>query len=269
MRCLSILALLLAAGCERQSPGPQQVTFDGAAVTDAAAVVAHGKRLTYVLGCSDCHGANFEGSFFTRDHPEFGPLYASNLTLEAPKFSDAQLEGLLRTGVHPTRGTVWAMPSQLFQNLSPADMKAVIAYVRTLRPSGKPTPLPQFSVQDRKDIAAGNYKPAVQMVKDYKAAQAIDLGPKYALGRYIASVTCAECHGSRLEGDPMGKKPDLVAAGAYSRAEFDRLITQGVPTGGRTLKPMMAGVARSRFSHLTPHERDALYAYLKARAERS
>jgi hypothetical protein len=31
---------------------------------------------------------------------------------------------------------------------------------------------------------------------------------------------------------------------------------------------MMAGVAKVRFSHLTSHERDALYAYLKARAAR-
>jgi hypothetical protein len=31
----------------------------------------------------------------------------------------------------------------------------------------------------------------------------------------------------------------------------------------------MGEVARERFSHFTPHERDALYAYLKARAERA
>jgi hypothetical protein len=28
------------------------------------------------------------------------------------------------------------------------------------------------------------------------------------------------------------------------------------------------GDLRTRFSHFTPHERDALYAYLKARAEK-
>ena len=31
---------------------------------------------------------------------------------------------------------------------------------------------------------------------------------------------------------------------------------------------MMSGVSKYRFKYLTPHERDALYAYLKARAER-
>jgi hypothetical protein len=62
--------------------------------------------------------------------------------------------------------------------------------------------------------------------------------------------------------------PDLVVAGGYSREEFERLITTGVPLGNRKLNPMMSGVAQRRFTHMTPHERDALYAYLKARAEK-
>jgi hypothetical protein len=32
---------------------------------------------------------------------------------------------------------------------------------------------------------------------------------------------------------------------------------------------MMSGVAQRRFTYLTPHERDELYAYLKARAEKA
>ena len=106
---------------------------------------------------------------------------------------------------------------------------------------------------------------------DFAAKQPVDLGPDYGLGRYIASTTCEECHGSDLKGQagPMGKTPDLIVAGGYTRAEFERLITQGLPTGNRKLNPMMSGVAKYRFSRLTPHERDALYAYLKARAEKA
>ena len=77
-------------------------------------------------------------------------------------------------------------------------------------------------------------------------------------------MTCAECHGAELKGRG---NPDLIVAGAYSREEFDRLMTQGIATGGRKLKPMMEGVSRDRFSQMTPRERGALYAYLKARAE--
>lgn len=52
-----------------------------------------------------------------------------------------------------------------------------------------------------------------------------------------------------------------------SRNEFDRLMIEGVGTGGRKLKPMMEAVSKTRFSKMTPREREALYSYLKLRAE--
>lgn len=147
-------------------------------------------------------------------------------------------------------------------------MKALLAYVRSLPPAGAPTPPPHFSPQDKKEIASGDFKPALELVKEDRDQLPVDLGPGYALGRYITEVTCAECHGPKLEGHKRpGSPPDLIVAGGYTRAEFERLITTGVPTGGRKLRVLMAEVAKYRFSHLTPHERDALYAYLKARAE--
>ena len=265
-----ILAALLVTACQQQPKPPTkpaEITFDGAQVTEAAVVRAHGERLTHVLGCTGCHGAHLEGTFFTEDEPQYGPLYASNLTVEVPEYTDAQLDGIIRHGIHPKRKTVWGMPSQIFQHLSDQDYTALVAYLRTLKPTGKKTPPPQFSAQDKKDIASGNYKPAVQMVKEDVSKLPLDPGPQYALGRYITEVTCAECHAPKLEGGPKNMPPNLIVAGGYSRAEFEKLITQGIPTGGRKLNPMMSGVAKTRFSHLTPHERDALYAYLKARAE--
>jgi mono/diheme cytochrome c family protein len=161
------------------------------------------------------------------------------------------------------------MPSHLFQHLSDPDFKALVAYLRSLKPQGLKLPDPKFSPQDRKDIASGAYKPEAQLVRETAGQLPVDLGPQHALGRYITEVTCAECHGPKLEGgDPYSKAPNLIVVGGYSRAEFERLITTGVPIGNRKLKEMMSGVAKVRFTHLTPHERDALYAYLKARAER-
>jgi mono/diheme cytochrome c family protein len=137
-----------------------------------------------------------------------------------------------------------------------------------LKPIGRKTPPPQFSAEDKKEIKAGIYKPADQIVRELRDKLPADLGPNYALGRYITAVTCRECHGAQLEGQkgPPGSPPNLIVAGGYSPAEFEKLITEGIPVGGRKLNPMMAGVARTRFNHLTPYERDALYAYLKARA---
>lgn len=268
MRHYVIAIALFAAACQREPAG---ATFDGAQAGDPTALRAHGERLVQVLGCTSCHGKQLEGAFFTKDDPQYGPLYASNLTVVVPRYTDMQLDDIIRSGTHPERKTVWVMPSQIFQNLSDEDFHALVAYLRTLKPIGMKTPPPKFSSQDNKDIASGNYKPAVQMVHDFAKKQPIDLGRQYALGRYIGSVTCEECHGSDLSGNstgPMMKIPNLVVAGGYSRADFDKLITKGIPTPARKLNPMMAGVAVTRFSHLTPHERDALYAYLKTRAER-
>ena len=267
MRRLIIAIALFATACQREPTSP---TFDGAQSSGAIAERAHGERLVHVLGCTGCHGTKLEGAFFTKDDPQYGPLYASNLTVILPRYSDAQLDGIIRSGTHPERKTVWAMPSQIFQNLSDADFHALVAFLRTLSPTGAKTPPPQFSLQDRKDIASGDFKPAMQMVHDFAKKQPIDLGRQYGLGRYIASVTCEECHGSDLNSGSTGpvKIPNLVVAGGYSRADFDKLITTGVPTPARKLNPMMAGVAITRFSHLTLHERNALYTYLKKRAER-
>ncbi len=235
------------------------VAFDGAQVTEASAKIAHGDRLTSVLGCRGCHGKELQGK-------RFYELYASNLTRDVANYSDAQFEKLLREGVHPTGRDVWAMPSELFQHLSKPDMAALVTYFRTLKPAGEPTgkPLP-FEPETKKLIAEGKIKPAAAFVRESRTVGPGDLGTNHALGRYITRVTCAECHGAKLDGG--GDTPDLIVAGGYSRAEFEKLITQGVPTGDRKLKKLMVNVAQRRFSHLTRSERDAIYAYLKARAE--
>ena len=268
-----VCAALLLAACQQQSKTaaePTEITFDGALTADKAAQVGHGERLTWTLGCRGCHGKDLQGTFFTEDEPQYGPLYASNLTIEVPEYTDAQLDGIIRHGTHPERKSVWGMPSEIFQHLSDPDFKAVVARLRTLRPGGEKLPPPQFSKLDKEEIKSGEYEPAIKLVRERAAMLPVDLGARYALGRYITEVTCAECHGPRLDGKKPpkpGMPPDLIVVGGYSRAEFETLMTRGIPIGNRKLNPMMSGVAQRRFSRLTPHERDALYAYLKARAE--
>ena len=95
MRYLSAAVLLLAGACQQQSKPlqkPRETTFDGAQVTNAAAGIAHGERISWTLGCRGCHREKLEGgTFYER--------YASNLTRDLPKYSDAEIERVLRTGV--------------------------------------------------------------------------------------------------------------------------------------------------------------------------
>jgi cytochrome c553 len=276
MRTLFIVLALLAPACSKapekahaaQAPEP---TFDGALETKVSAEVSHGERLSHVLGCRGCHQANLEGIWFNEDSPELGKLYASNLTRALPTMTDAQLEALLRTGKHPTRGDLWIMPSEIFQRLGEADMKALIAHLRTVKPSGKPTPPPALSALARKLVASGKLKPTSAWIAEYRDKVPPDMGRQYALGRYIAATTCAECHGAELTGipnfEPGVSTPDLDIAGTYSDSELAELLTTGK---GKT-KPnlgLMSQVGKRRFSYLTANERSAVIAYLKARANR-
>lgn len=267
MRLALVVLYLAIVGCGRQ---PTATSFDGAAATNAVGLVRHGERLTHVLGCTGCHDVQLQGTLLTKDEPQYGPLYASNLSIELRGYTDSQIEEMIRQGVHPDRKTLWGMPSETFQHLSDPDLRGLMAYLRSLKPVGSKLPPPQFSKLDKEEIASGKFKSAVQLVRETASQLPSDLGQQYALGRYITEVTCAECHGPKLEGNPgaaMGKIPNLIVAGGYTRSEFERLMTQGIATGNRKINPIMAGVARTRFSHFTPHERDALYSYLHARAE--
>jgi len=269
---IAALLLLVAACQQKEQPAkPAETTFDGAQVADAAARIAHGERLTHILGCRGCHAPTLEGQWFNDDQPDMGKLYASNLTRVIPTMTDAQLESLLRTGRHPTRGDLWIMPSEIFQRLSDADMKDLIARLRTVTPSGKPTPPPAPSEKAKALMAQGEIKPAAAYMADYRTKLPADLGPQYALGRYIAGATCSECHGAELEGIPdfipHVSTPNLDIAGAYSDAELATLLTTGQGKTKRDLG-LMKLVGKEHFSYLTPHERSAVIAYIKARAAR-
>jgi mono/diheme cytochrome c family protein len=75
---------------------------------------------------------------------------------------------------------------------------------------------------------------------------------------------CSECHGQNLQGRPEAKSPALVIAKGYSQEQFARLLHEGVGLGDRTFE-LMTPTAKSRFSHLTPEEVQAIHTYLQAR----
>lgn len=66
MRALTIavyLAITACSGGVPQAKAADQIaalTFDGATIANRAAMLAHGERLSHVLGCRGCHGARLE-----------------------------------------------------------------------------------------------------------------------------------------------------------------------------------------------------------------
>ena len=247
------------------APSPLIISYDGATTKDPAALVKHGARLSKVLGCRGCHGETLQGEKFVEE-PGFGAIHASNLTLAMQTYDAAGIERALRQGRRPDGSELWAMPSEMYTHLSAPDMTALIAYLKSLPPAGKPMPPKRIEAGWRAEIASGKFKSAVGYIAEEKGVVPIDLGATHARAQMIAMTSCTECHAAQLEGRD-GDTPNLDIVGAYSAEEFATLIRTGKPVGGRELR-MMSGVSRGRFAHFTDHEVAELYAYLKARADR-
>ncbi|MCY7280125.1 MAG: cytochrome c, partial [Sphingomonas bacterium] len=145
------------------------------------------------------------------------------------------------------------------------DYAALVAYLRTVKPAGKQMPPIRKGPGFEQDVAAGLFGDTIEMVRRFKVSQPTDLGPTHALGRYIAMTSCTECHNSTLQGYP-DFTPDLDIAGSYSAAELTTLLTTGE---GKVKKDLglMTQTAKHRFAKLTPNERAAVVAYLKARVD--
>jgi cytochrome c553 len=263
------LALLLAA-CGRSAPAsqpqPEAIRFETAAARTPA---EHGRRLALVLGCQGCHGADLQGRPWDED-ADFAISFTSNLTRALPAYSDAQIERAMREGVRPDGSQLWGMPSEIFTHLDAADMAALIAHLRTLRPAGSVHPRIVFGPGARRERAAGSFKPAPQLAREGREVRPAALDGRHEPARYMTRATCGECHGLALtgQGTPPERTPDLTIAGAYSRAQFRHLLRTGLPPGGRRLR-LMDEVARGRFAHLTTSEVDAIYDYLVARARQA
>lgn len=263
-------ALLLAA-CGRApqpsasaAPAPRFVQIAG------QSQVQHGERLAAVLGCKGCHGRDLQGEEWNEE-ADLAISFSSNLTRAMPAYSDAALERAIRLGVRADGSPLWDMPSEIFTELDPADMAALIAWLRTLRPAGDVHPRIVFGPRGRREIAAGTYRPAPVIVRAEHGRGPVRFDSAHDPARYMIRATCGECHGVTLTGAawPEGERspPDLNIAGAYTRHDFRRLMRTGVAPGGRPLG-LMSEVARGRYSHLADAEVDAIYDYLAARARR-
>lgn len=272
MRAVAILlAAVSLAACdakpiEPKAAAPLVITYDGAITKDPAALVNHGERMATMVGCTGCHGENLQGQNVTSDDPGFGDMNAPNITLLLAKYDDSTLDKLIRHGMPRDGREFWFMPSEVHQFVADLDYAALVAFLRTVKPAGKPMPPIRKGPDMTAQVKAGDIAASTEMIRRFKASQPTDLGPGHALGRYIAMTTCTECHNSKLQGYP-GFSPDLDIAGSYSTAELTTLLTTGE---GKVRKDLglMSATARHRFARLTPNERAAVIAYIKARVDR-
>ncbi|HEX8386353.1 MAG TPA: c-type cytochrome, partial [Rubricoccaceae bacterium] len=229
------------------------------------ASVARGAHLAAINGCRDCHGADLGGQVFV-DAPPFRAT-ASNLTRGeggvGGRYTDADWDRAVRHGVKPDGRAVLVMPSAGFHNLADADAADLIAYIKSLDPVDRALPPSEVRPLGRV-LAAGPLDVSFEVNEAPARASAPPAGPTAAYGAYLASITCAYCHGSDLRGaqppnPDSPPAPDLAAAGAWTYPQFVRALRTGVRPAGATLDPHI--MPWTLTAAMTDDELAALYAY--------
>jgi len=235
----------------------------------SAAEKAEAPRLARVLGCLSCHGEGLRGKVMF-DAPGVAKVFAPNITEVAARASDQQLAAAIRQGVGHDGEGLFIMPSPQYSRLTDRETAALVAWIRTLpRAEGQSEGMSAGPL-GRIGLVLGWFRPAPELVAEYRTQAPIALGPEHESARHLASTACSECHGPALMGGSAGpdaKAPDLRAAAGYDAAQFRTLMRTGLPPTGRNLG-LMTTVSKEDFSQLTDAEINSLYAYLAARARR-
>lgn len=230
---------------------------------------AEAPRLGRLLGCLSCHGEGLKGKLMF-DAPGVARVYAPNVTEIAAGASDQQLAAAIRQGVGHDGEGLFVMPSPQYSRLTDRETAALVAWIRALPRAEGQTEGMSAGPIGRIGLVLGRFRPAPELVAEYRTQAPIALGPEHEAARHLAAIACSECHGAALMGGSAGpgeKAPDLRVAAGYDPAQFKALMRTGRPPDGRDLG-LMTMVSKQDFSHLTDSELEALHAYLAARAKR-
>jgi mono/diheme cytochrome c family protein len=258
-----------------------------AAQAQTAGSVERGRYLAEgVLACGNCHtargpqGEPLAGRGLSGGMPfiEAGmKAYAANITTDPEtgigRWTDAELAKAIREGIRPDRTVIGPpMPIPFYRNISDADLRDVIAYLRAQAPvknavakSKYEFPLPPA------------YGPALSRVS---APARTD---KIAYGKYLADVGhCMDCHTPRTEQGqlvqaawgsggqifkgPWGASvsrnltPHPTGLQSWSDADIEKAIRTGKDRSGQPYKPPMAF---DYYRNVSAEDMGALIAYLR------
>lgn len=258
-----------------------------ASAQDQDALLKRGEYLMNgPVACGNCHTPRNEDMSF-KDGMEFAggfkivdpvlEVYAANITPDPETgigtWTDEEIIVAIREGKTPDGRIIWPpMPVPIYNNMSDDDVKAIVAYLRNVKPV-------------HNEIPESTYKIPQQAMPPAKGAPAPSPDDKVAYGGYIVNALahCFECH------TPMGPEgPDMSKMGAggfevelapgmtvrtanitpdpetgignWSDDDIKKAITQAVTPDGQKLAPPMPYMF---FANMTDEDLDAVVAYLR------
>lgn len=266
--CLTVVATLAALGfatlyglsewkLRRQYEAPLEPLRAG-----VARDLVEGERMARIVGCWDgCHGRTGEGG-----HETIQGIVrhaAPTLSQVLPLYSDEELVRLIRYGLKRNGRSAVGMISYTFWALGDEDLANIIAHLRrqpVLPPIERKL---ELSWRGRLALVTGEWKVSVEQVDRSRPRWGeFPQTTNFERGRYIASVTCSECHGLDYNGNALERAPSLAILATYSLEDFKHLMRTAKPVGGRKLDEAMDWVADAPF---TDDEVAGLYQFLRSR----
>ncbi len=261
--------------------------MSGAANAQSDAVKRGDYLVNTIMTCGNCHtpkgppaaiaGKDFSGGL-TWDEPPF-KVTAPNITSDKEtglgSWTDAEIVTVLRTGKNRSGVQIAeVMPTAFYGIVTDSDMKAIVAYLRTLTPVKNTVPAPIYKMQIPHHAFPGSDKP-------YTEAMMSDPVKK---GFYLVTIGhCMECHtpmgprgrefadklgagGFEFTG-PWGKSVSrnitsskTKGIGAWTDAEIKTAVTTGKSKDGSPLKPPMG---YPHYAKMTDADLTAVVAYLR------
>lgn len=234
-----------------------------------------------IMACGNCHSPRDAQGKLIPDKALSGgltftpPIFvatASNITSDRETgigtWSDDEIKRALMQGLRPDHGLLAGtplaavMPANFYKGLLPADVDAIIVYLRSVRPIGNQVSDPEYKVPVKRE-------PYPDAERGFANASFSD---PVTRGKYLATIGhCMECHaawsrgvsdfanGLGRGGRPFGPKdvhgldpnwqgsiaPNITSdpragIGSWTDDEIARAITKGIARDGRQLKPPMA-----------------------------
>ena len=191
---VAIVALAFAAvyfSSESRLNKSYSVDPGSVSVSSEAEVIAEGRRLASIRGCTDCHGADLGGGVML-DDPALGTMYASNLTGGeggvAQTYDDIDFLRAIRHGIDSDGKGLLIMPSSEYYVLSDADVGALIAYINSLPAVDRVNPEPAIGPLGRLLFTLGQLPPLAAEIIDHAAPRpdAPEASVSTEFGAYLA-----------------------------------------------------------------------------------
>ncbi|RYD76661.1 MAG: c-type cytochrome [Sphingobacteriales bacterium] len=190
---------------------------------DDSALIKRGEYLANnVTGCIDCHSTRqldkfaiprlegtegMGGMKFPKEFGLPGTLYSKNITPAAlHDWTDADIYHTITTGIRKNGEPLFPlMPYKGFGQGDPEDMRAIVAYLRTLKPIENKEPIPESELDFPLNLIVRTIPSAAAPTKRPPMSDTVNYG------KYMVTIAgCTDCHTPMKEGAPL---PGMEFAG--------------------------------------------------------